>query len=89
MLHLHPGDYELMMELLMFLIVGPACISPLMELVEFGADLRTLSVRMDQIDEVLNLQPMSEGTEAAPKGGAEIAFQDGAEIGRASCRERV
>ena len=31
---------------------------------------------MDQIDEVLNLQPMSEGTEAAPKGGAEIAFQD-------------
>ena len=76
LLHLHPGDHELMMELLMFLIVGPACISPLMELVEFGADLRTLSVRMDQIDEVLNLQPMSEGTEAAPKGGAEIAFQD-------------
>ena len=76
LLHLHPGDHELMMELLMFLIVGPACISPLMELVEFGADLRTLSVRMDQIDEVLNLQPMSEGTEAPPKGGAEIAFQD-------------
>lgn len=76
LLHLHPGDHELMMELLMFLIVGPACISPLMELVEFGADLRTLSVRMDQIDEVLNLQPTSEGTEAAPKGGAEIAFQD-------------
>ena len=76
LLYLHPGDHELMMELLMFLIVGPACISPLMELVEFGADLRNLEVRMDQIDEVLNMQPISEETETAPKGGAEIVFQD-------------
>lgn len=76
LLYLHPDDHELMMELLMFLIVGPACISPLMELVEFGADLRNLAVRMDQIDEVLNMQPISEGTETAPKGGAEIVFQD-------------
>lgn len=76
LLYLHPGDHELMMELLMFLIVGPACISPLMELVEFGADLRNLAVRMDQIDEVLNMQPISEGTETTPKGGAEIVFQD-------------
>lgn len=76
LLYLHPGDHELMMELLMFLIVGPACISPLMELVEFGADLRNLAVRMDQIDEVLNMEPISEGTETAPKGGAEIVFQD-------------
>lgn len=76
LLYLHPGDHELMMELLMFLIVGPACISPLMELVEFGADLRNLAVRMDQFDEVLNMQPISEGTETAPKGGAEIVFQD-------------
>lgn len=76
LLYLHPGDHELMMELLMFLIVGPACISPLMELVEFGADLRNLAVRMDQIDEVLNMQPISEGTETAPKGGTEIVFQD-------------
>lgn len=76
LLYLHPGDHELMMEMLMFLIVGPACISPLMELVEFGADLRNLAVRMDQIDEVLNMQPISEGTETAPKGGAEIVFQD-------------
>ena len=76
LLYLHPGDHELMMELLMFLIVGPACISPLMELVEFGADLRNLAVRMDQIDEVLNMQPISEGTETAPRGVVEIAFQD-------------
>ena len=76
LLWLKPNDHALMMELLMFLIVGPACISPLMELVEFGASLRNLSVRMDQIDEVLNMQPMSEGTEQAPEGSAVIAFQD-------------
>lgn len=46
LLYLNPGDHSLMMELLMFLIVGPAVISPLMELVEFGADLRNLAVRM-------------------------------------------
>ena len=76
LLWLKPNDHALMMELLMFLIVGPACISPLMELVEFGASLRNLSVRMDQIDEVLNMQPMSEGTEQALEGSAGIAFQD-------------
>lgn len=76
LLWLRPNDHALMMELLMFLIVGPACIGPLMELVEFGASLRSLSVRMDQIDEVLNMQPMSEGTESAPEGAAEIVFQD-------------
>ena len=32
-----------------------------MELVEFGAELRNLSVRMDQIDDVLKLEPISEG----------------------------
>ena len=61
LLYLNPGDHQLMMELLMFLIVGPAAISPLMELVEFGAELRNLSVRMDQIDDVLKLEPTAEG----------------------------
>ena len=76
LLYLKPGDHGLMMELLMFLIVGPACISPLMELVEFGADLRNLSVRMDQIDGVLDMQPMPEGTCKAPEGSVGIMFSD-------------
>lgn len=76
LLYFNPGDHDLIMELLMFLIVGPACISPLMELVEFGADLRNLSVRMDQIDEVLNMQPMPEGVETASKSSKGIRFND-------------
>lgn len=75
-LYLNPVNHNLMMDFLMFLIIGPARISPLMELVEFGADLRNLAVRMDQIDEVLNIQPMSEGTALAPKGSASISFRD-------------
>ena len=42
--------------------VGPAVISPLMELVEFGADLRNLAVRMDQIEDVMKMEPIAEGT---------------------------
>lgn len=76
LLYRNPGDHALMMDLLMFLIVGPACISPLMELVNLGADLQSLSVRMDQIDDVLNMQPMSEGAEPAPKTSAGITFKD-------------
>lgn len=76
LLYFNPGDHDLIMELLMFLIVGPACISPLMELVEFGADLRNLSVRMDQIDEVLNMQPMPEGVETASESSKGIRFND-------------
>ena len=76
LLYRDPGNHELMMELLMFLIVGPACISPLMELVEFGADLRNLSIRMDQIDGVLDMQPMSEGAYSSPIEKTDIAFQD-------------
>ncbi len=76
LLYLNPGSHELMMELLMFLIVGPACINPLMELVEFGADLRNLSVRMDQIDDVLDMQPMSEGVENAQESDTSVVFRD-------------
>lgn len=76
LLYLNPGDHGLMMELLMFLIVGPAVISPLMELVEFGADLRNLAVRMDQIEDVMKMEPMAEGAFDTPPVSAELAFQD-------------
>ena len=76
LLYLYPGDHGLMMELLMFLIVGPAVISPLMELVEFGADLRDLAVRMDQIEGVMKMEPVAEGACGAPPGPAELAFKD-------------
>ncbi len=76
LLYLNPGNHNLMMELLMFLIVGPAVISPLMELVEFGADLRNLAVRMDQIEDVMKMEPVAEGTCDTPPVSAELAFQD-------------
>ena len=76
LLYLNPGDHSLMMELLMFLIVGPAVISPLMELVEFGADLRNLAVRMDQIEDVMKMEPIAEGTCDTPPVSAELSFQD-------------
>ncbi len=76
LLYRNPGDHALMMEILMFLIVGPAVISPLMELVEFGADLRNLAVRMDQIEDILKLEPIGEGTCDAPPVSAGISFCD-------------
>ena len=76
LLYLNPGDHSLMMELLMFLIVGPAVISPLMELVEFGADLRNLAVRMDQIEDVMKMEPITEGACDTPPVSAELTFQD-------------
>ena len=76
LLYLNPGDHHMMMDLLMFLIVGPAVISPLMELVEFGAELRNLSVRMDQIDDVLKLEPISEGYVDAVPTCATLFFRD-------------
>ena len=76
LLYLNPGNHNLMMELLMFLIVGPAVISPLMELVEFGADLRNLAVRMDQIEDVMKMEPITEGACDTPPVSAELTFQD-------------
>lgn len=76
LLYLNPGNHGLMMELLMFLIVGPAVISPLMELVEFGADLRNLAVRMDQIEDVMKMEPIAEGACDTPPVSAELSFQD-------------
>lgn len=76
LLYQNPGNHNFIMELLMFLIVGPAVISPLMELVEFGADLRNLAVRMDQIEGILNLEPMAEGTYGTVDGQAALSFRD-------------
>ena len=47
-----------------------------MELVEFGADLRDLAVRMDQIEGVMKMEPVAEGACGAPPGPAELAFKD-------------
>lgn len=76
MLYKNPGDHGLMMEVLMFMIVGPAVISPLMELVELGADLRNLAVRMDQIDEVLKMEAVAEGTVEAAPDSMDLCFND-------------
>lgn len=76
LLYLNPNDHTLMMDLLMFLIVGPACIAPLMELVEFGAEMRNLSMRMDQIEAVMNIEPLEEGTEVEVRKDATITFKD-------------
>ncbi len=76
LLYLNPGNHQLMMELLMFLIVGPAVGSPLMELVEFGAELRNLSVRMDQIDDILKLAPTAEGQIDEVPACAALSFRD-------------
>ena len=76
LLYLNPGDHQLMMDLLLFLIVGPAVISPLMELVEFGAELRNLSVRMDQIDDVLKMEPTGEGQIDAVPACPALSFRD-------------
>ena len=64
LLYLNPGDHHMMMDLLM------------MELVEFGAELRNLSVRMDQIDDVLKLEPISEGYVDAVPTCATLFFRD-------------
>lgn len=76
LLYFRPGDHQLMMELLLFLIVGPAIISPLMELVEFGAELRNLAVRMDQIEDVLRLEPMPQGQIDRVPDTASLSFRD-------------
>ena len=76
LLYLNPGDHQLMMDLLLFLIVGPAVISPLMELVELGAELRNLSVRMDQIDDVLKMEPTGEGQIDAVPACPALSFRD-------------
>lgn len=76
LLSFHAGDHGLMMEVLMFMIVGPAVINPLMELVELWADLRNLAARMDQIDTVLSMKPLPEGTLKAPEGQTELSFCD-------------
>lgn len=76
LLYFNPGDTALILEVLMSLIVGPAVISPLMELVELGADLRNLSVRMDQVEEVLKNPAMPEGIRNHAEEGTEIGFHD-------------
>ena len=76
LLYFNPNDHTLMMEVLLFLIVAPAFITPLMELVEFGADLRNLSSKLDQLEEVLDLPIMSEGCKELKTKDARIKFND-------------
>ena len=54
----------------------PGSHQPTMELVEFGADLRNLAVRMDQIEDIMKMEPMAEGTYDTTPVSAELIFQD-------------
>lgn len=72
----HPGDQEMVSQILTFLIIGPAAMNPLMELVEMGSDLQNLSVKMDQIDNVFDCVPMVEPQNGKTPKGADIVFHD-------------
>ncbi len=76
LLYQNPGNHDLMMELLTFLIVGPAVTAPLMELVELGADLRDLAVRMEQIEAIMKMEPIAEGACESRPASADLVFND-------------
>ena len=72
---LDPANTSLIAALIVFLIVGPAVMSPLMELVELGSDLRSLAEKLNQIDAVLNLKPLPDPPASAPQEGFGIRFE--------------
>lgn len=64
-LKLDPDNLQLCLQVLTFMIIGPAIYNPLMELVEVGSDSRNVAVRLGQIDQLLNQEPMKQGGSAA------------------------
>lgn len=76
LLYRSPDPHRTAIGVLMSLILAPALHAPLMELVEMGAEIRNIAVRMDQIDAVLALRPVPDsGTETGPDGH-EVVFRD-------------
>jgi ATP-binding cassette subfamily B protein len=76
LLYFDRGNHNLIMQILMFLIVAPSVVNPLMELVELGADLKNLAARMDQIDEVFKLRPMQDGIKKFTSDKATVVFDN-------------
>ena len=64
------------MTVIVFLIVGPAVMNPLMELVELGSDLRMLAEKLNQIDAVLALEPLPEPPADAARTGSAVRFDN-------------
>lgn len=71
-----PGNAVLVSALVVFLIVGPAVVNPLMELVELGSDLRSLAEKLNQIDAVFAIAPLPEPPKDAPREGHAVRFEN-------------
>lgn len=63
LIRLNGADPSLLFGIISFMIVGPAIYSPLTELVEIGADMRNVAVRLKQIEDIFSLPtlPVSGG----------------------------
>lgn len=76
LLYRSPDPQQTALGVLMSLILAPAVHAPLMELVEMGAEIRNIAVRMDQIDAVLALRPVPDSEAGAGPDGYEVVFRD-------------
>lgn len=71
-----PGNSALVAALIVFIIVGPSVMNPLMELVELGSDLRGLAEKLNQIDAVLDLEPLPDPPADAAREGFSVRFEN-------------
>ena len=76
LLYLNPNDHTLIMEVLMCLIVVPSVIGPLMELIKMSSDFKNLATRIDEMEEVLDMTPISNGNISRSFNNVTVQFQD-------------
>ncbi|MFV0529113.1 MAG: ABC transporter ATP-binding protein [Lachnospiraceae bacterium] len=62
---LYGGELRLVLTILMFLIITPCLYSPILELIRLGVETQMAQVAVDQIEKLMELQPLPEP--ASPK----------------------
>lgn len=68
------ANHQLMLQIIMFMVISPAVISPLMELVELGADLKNLSARIDQIEALFSQPDLPDGWKKLSSQNINVQF---------------
>lgn len=73
---LNPGDTGIMLAVLMALILTPAIYDPLMELVNYSNRMREISVSLDGIDKLMDMEPIPGVSNPKRPSSWDVEFRD-------------
>lgn len=76
LIYLNPGDPTVLLSVIMGIVLTPAISAPLMELVNYGTRMGEITVALQKIDEIADLEPLSRPADEKLPESFDVEFHE-------------